>query len=114
MSNIEKLGKLVSQFSPDLSFTMLEIGALPLEGQQEPFHKLLDIFPKSRVIAFEVDEKLCKDLNKKSRSNIKYFPTALGRTDGEQTFYETAHPMCSSLYKPDESLMRKYNTLDVV
>ena len=73
MTNIEMLGKLVSQFSPDLFFTMLEIGALPLENQEEPFHKLLDIFPKSQVIAFEVDEKLCADLNEKSKPNIKYF-----------------------------------------
>lgn len=113
MTNIEILGKLVAQFSPSLTFTMLEIGALPLEGQEEPFHRLLDIFPKSQVIAFEVDEKLCKDLNEISKPNIKYFPAVLGRTDGEQTFYETAHPMCCSLYKPNEALLSKYNALDV-
>jgi len=113
MTDIEMLGKLVCQLSPNLSFTMLEIGALPIDGQEEPFHKLLDIFPKSRVIAFEVDEVLCRDLNEKSKPNIKYFPMALGLADGDQTFYETAHQMCCSLYKPNEPLLSKYNAMDV-
>lgn len=113
MSEIEILGKLVSQYAPDLSFTMLEIGALPLDGHEEPFYGLLDIFPKSQLVAFEVDEKLCKDLNEKSKHNIKYFATALGLNNSKQTFYETVHPMCSSLYKPNEPLLSKYNALDV-
>src|SRR5499426_4486943 len=41
-----------------LTFMVLEIGARPLEGQPEPFHDLLDLFPGSQIAAFEIDEKL--------------------------------------------------------
>lgn len=62
---------------------MAEIGAAPVGGQVEPFHLLLDYFPASRIIAFEVDEKLCNELNEKSRPNVTYFPVALGEKEQE-------------------------------
>jgi hypothetical protein len=40
---------------PGLSFEILEIGAVPLGGAPEPFHRLLDDFPGSRIHAFELD-----------------------------------------------------------
>lgn len=59
---IKIVGELVRNVESTLTFTMLEIGALPVEGQKEPFYQLLDIFPESRIIAFEVDKKLCEQL----------------------------------------------------
>ena len=112
-SKIESLCKIVSSTSKDISFSILEIGALPLQGQPEVFHQLLDFFPNSQIIAFEVDHKLCEKLNKDSHPHIKYFPVALGSSNGEYPFYITKHPMCCSLYKPNEQLMEKYNNLEV-
>lgn len=112
-SNIEDLYKMVAKISPSLSFTIFEVGALPIEGQEEAFHGLLDFFPESQIIAFEVDKKLCSELNEKSKSGLKYFPVALGQREEECTFYETTHPMCCSLYKPNEELMRNYHNLEV-
>lgn len=112
-SNTETLCKIISKISPSLSFTIFEVGALPLAGQEEPFYDLLDFFPESQIIAFEIDNKLCNELNEKSKSGIKYFPIALGHREEECAFYETAHPMCSSLYSPNEELMGIYNNLDV-
>ena len=112
-TRIETLFKTIARISPSLSFTIAEIGALPIGGQEEPFYVLLDYFPESRIIAFEVDEKLCGELNEKSRSNVTYFPVALGEKEEERPFYETTHPMCSSLYRPNEDLMRNYNNLEV-
>ena len=74
---------------------------------------LAEIFPKSKITAFEVDEVLCEDLNSKSNSNVTYYPTALGSRNGEQTFYETNASMCCSLYKPNDTFNSKYNSLEV-
>jgi len=107
------LCKNISGLSPSLAFTIMEIGALPIEGQAEPFHILLDYFPGSRIIAFETDEALCADLNAKMTRKIQFYPMALGDDEQERTFYETNHPMCCSLYKPNEELLRIYTNLDV-
>jgi len=110
---IEKLGKLILKQEDSIKFTILEIGAVPLEGSPEPFHQLLDIFPGSNILAFEVDKELCERLNKTSRPGLKFFPTALGRTEETRLFYETRHPMCCSLYKPNERLISLYNNFEV-
>ena len=93
--------------------TMLEIGALPISGSEEPFHPLIDTFPGSRIIAFEVDPELCERLNKESPEGIEYYANALGRTEETRTFYQTQDPMCASLYKPNEALLRQYVNLEV-
>ena len=69
-NNIKILGEIVREVESTLSFTILEIGAVPLEGKAEPFHQLLDIFPESRIIAFEIDGKLCAELNSFTLSNL--------------------------------------------
>ncbi len=108
---LKALAKIILKISGSLSFTILEIGALRIEDKTEPFHQLLDCFPGSKIIAFEVDEKICEELNNKTKQNIKYFPVPLGRKEETCLFYETVHPMCSSLYKPNEELMNQYNNM---
>ena len=95
-----------------LSFTMLEIGAVPLEGAVEPFHQITDIFPESRVIAFEVGDDLCAKLNKEAKDGHKFYPVALGRTEESRPFFQTADPMCSSLYRPNEALLARYYNME--
>lgn len=112
MSNIKKLAELILKHEDSITFTMLEIGAVPLEGNPELFYQLLDFFPGSQILAFEVDPDLCEKLNKTARQGIKFFPTALGRTEETRTFYETNHPMCCSLYEPNEKLLRLYNNFE--
>jgi FkbM family methyltransferase len=109
----EALYYAVREVSPTLSFTILEIGALPIEGDVEPFHGLIDFFPESTLIAFEVDENLCNELNAKSKPNIHYYPVAVGQHDEERLFYNTVHPMCGSLYKPNEKFLELYQNLGV-
>lgn len=111
--NLKMLSELALEQDSELAFTILEIGALPLEGEVEPFHKFLELFPNSQIIAFEVDEKLCEDLNKKAPPGLTYHPIALALNEGEHKFYETNHPMCCSLYKPNEELNNMYNNLEV-
>jgi len=110
---VRSLVETIKKVESALSFTIFEIGALPLEGQTEPFYQLLDFFPDSQIVSFEVDESLCEQLNKEARPGHKYYPVALGRKQEKCTFYETNHPMCCSLYKPNEKLLSKYNNLEV-
>jgi FkbM family methyltransferase len=112
-SKLKKLADLILKHEESLSFTILEIGAVPLGGEPEPFYQLLDLFPKSQIIAFEVDKDLCEKLNNKSRPDIRFYATALGRTEETRAFYETRHPMCCSLYKPNEKLLCLYNNFEV-
>lgn len=42
-----KLAKLIAEFDKSIKFSMLEIGGAPLDGQEEPFYQLLDLFPGS-------------------------------------------------------------------
>jgi FkbM family methyltransferase len=109
-----ELSKLIQRVEPELKFTIMEIGALPLGESPEPFYSLIDYFPKSKIIAFEVDQMLCDDLNSKANENIRYYCNAIGSKTETRTFYSTKHPMCSSLYKPDEKLLKLYNSLEVV
>jgi len=110
---LKKLAELILKHEKSLTFTVLEVGAVPLGGEPEPFYQLLDIFPGSQIIAFEVDKELCEKLNKTSRPGLKFFATALGRTEETRKFYETRHPMCCSLYEPNERLISLYNNFEV-
>ncbi len=110
---LKRLADMILTQDDSVTFTILEIGGMPLEGETEPFHQLVDLFPGSRVLAFEVDKNVCERLNKTCRPGIEFFPTALGRTEETRTFYNTAHPMCSSLYAPNEQLIRLYNGMEV-
>lgn len=116
MNNTNKLTKflnLIKKTDSLLEFQIIEIGAHPYEGKEEPFYQILDYFPKSKIYAFEINENECDKLNNSSKSGVKYFPYALGQKDEEIKFYETKHPMCSSTYEPNEELLKIYNNLEV-
>lgn len=108
-----RLAELIRRHDDSLTFTIMEIGAVPLEGSPEPFHQLLELFPGSQILAFEVDKDLCTELNRESKPGMKFFATALGRTEETRAFYETNHPMCCSLYEPNERLIRLYHNFEV-
>jgi FkbM family methyltransferase len=110
---LAKLAAVVRKAEPSLKFTMLEVGAVPLGGEREPFHWLLELFPGSRVIAFEVDAGVCASLNERAPVGMRYYPTALGRRDETRSFYLTRHPMCASLYRPNEALISLYQNFEV-
>jgi len=97
----------------ELKFNILEIGALQVEKSKEPFYELLRYFPFSKIIGFEVDKAVCDKMNLTAKSGIKYYPYALGRNNEKKNFYITNHPMCCSLYKPNDSFNSLYNNLEV-
>ena len=113
MNKLESLLELIKEFDNSLKFEMVEIGAHPYGGIKQPFHLLLDYFPKSQIYAFEVDKNECEKLNKLCKKGMRYFPFALGVKKETRKFYQTNHPMCSSLYEPNEKLIKLYHNFEV-
>ena len=112
-NQLNSLAQLVNSVHSGVAFTILEIGALPLGGEKEPFHRLVELFPGSRIIAIELEEKLCEELNRTAPQGISYFPEALGRLVESRLLFQTRHQMCCSLFMPREELLRQYNNLEV-
>ena len=110
---IEILAGIIKQNNIDLSFNIIEVGAVQVSDKQEPFYQLLDYFPSSKIFGFELDAAICSKMNAKAKNGVKYYPYALGKANEKRKLYITQHPMCSSLYKPNEELIRLYNAFDV-
>tara|TARA_B100000900_G_scaffold210099_1_gene178021 strand:+ start:278 stop:1138 length:861 start_codon:yes stop_codon:yes gene_type:complete len=106
------LAEIIKQNNVDLSFNIIEIGAVQLTDTQEPFYELLNYFPSSQIIGFELEEEVCSKMNSKAKMGVKYYPYALGKANEKRKLYITQHSMCSSLYKPNEDLLRLYNRLE--
>ena len=112
-NNLTKLVEVVRKSKINIKFTLLEIGALQVENSKEPFYELLDHFQSSRIIGFEIEKEVCNKMNAKTDSTVKYYPHALGQKNEKKKLYITQHPMCSSLYKPNEDLIKLYNNFEV-
>ena len=107
------LVEFIKQTGTNISFTIIEIGALKLNKEKESFYELLDYFPSSKIIGFEIEKEVCEKMNSESLKGIKYYPYALGKANEKRKLYITQHPMCSSLYKPNETFNKLYNNLEV-
>jgi FkbM family methyltransferase len=107
------LVEFIKQAGTNISFTIIEIGALKLNKEKESFYELLDYFPSSKIIGFEIEKEVCEKMNSESLKGIKYYPYALGKANEKRKLYITQHPMCSSLYKPNETFNKLYNNLEV-
>lgn len=97
----------------DLKFNIIEVGARPIEAGGEEFYSLVELFPGSKINLFEPDDELCKELNESAAEGMVYHPYALGKENESRTFYNANHPMCSSLYKPNDLYIKYYNALEV-
>ena len=108
---LEKLSEIINKNKIDCKFTILDIGALQIENSKPRFYKLLEYFPSSEIIGFEIEKKLCDEMNSKASKGIRYYPHALGEKNERRKLYITEHPMCTSLYKPNEALPKLYQNL---
>lgn len=111
MDPIALLADVVREAGYELSFTILEVGARPTK--EEPFNRLLASFPGSRIAAVEADESVCNEQNAKNRSGVTFYPVALGRSEELRSFYVTEGPQCSSLYPPNETVLSRYNGMEM-
>ena len=98
--------ELIFNIDKNISFTIADIGAHPYKQSEEPFHILIDFFPNSKIYAFDIDKQQLENLNKSAKKGIRYFSHALGKKNEKRKFYITENPGCSSLYKPNENLMK--------
>ena len=96
-----------------INFTIIEIGAVQIQNEKEPFYELLDYFPASKIIGFEIEKAVCEKMNSESLKGVKYYPYALGKANEKRKLYITQHPMCCSLYKPNEEFIKLYNNFEV-
>lgn len=110
---LQQLTDVIRTTNTPIDFTILEIGALQLSKQPERFYQLLDLYPGSQIISFEVDETVCAEMNSNALAGVRYYPIALGQRNERRPFYITQHPMCCSLYKPNEPLISLYNNFEV-
>ena len=108
-----ELVESIKKTNIELNFNIIEIGALQIQDKKEPFYQLLDYFPSSKIIGFEIDQEVCEKMNINSREGVKYYPYALGKANERRKLYITQDPMCCSLYKPNEELLKLYNNLEV-
>ena len=109
---LRKLVDTIDQNKSNLKFTLLEIGAAIVGDNKEPFYKLLEYFPFSKIIGFEIEKDVCEKMNANAAKGVEYYPYALGKANEKRNLYITQHPMCSSLYKPNESLISLYNNFE--
>ncbi len=112
MAKILRFLETLAKFDNSIEFQMLEVGAHPYEGSNEPFHQIINFFPNSKIFAFEINKDECEKLNKNSPKGIKFFPYALSEKQQRKKIHVTNHPMCTSLYEPNEKLMRLFNNLN--
>ena len=97
------------EVAPDLSpLTIVDIGAAPTG--KPPFYQALLDQGRAEVIAFEPDPEAFERLTAASPANVKLYPYAVG--DGEEhTFYKTRNGYTSSLYRPNDKVIRRFSNL---
>ena len=60
---LKRLVEIIKKTKINCKFTILEIGALQLGNSKEPFYQLLEYFPSSEIIGFEIDKELFDKTN---------------------------------------------------
>ncbi len=96
-----------------MTFTVVDVGARPMGGPQEPYMQLLRDFPGSRVVAFEFDPAECEQFNAQSPPGLRFYPYALGSANETRPLYITQAPMCCSLYKPNHEVLDRFQAMEV-
>ncbi|MDX2216782.1 MAG: FkbM family methyltransferase [Oculatellaceae cyanobacterium bins.114] len=69
--------------------------------------------PNLTIYGFDADPEACDAANfdleaRQANWTEKHIPLALSDTPGETTLYVTQHPMCSSLYMPNEPYLSRF------
>ena len=64
---------LIKNTNINIDFTLIEIGAVQISTEKEPFYELLDHFPSSKVIGFEIDKEICNEMNKPSEDLLSLY-----------------------------------------
>jgi FkbM family methyltransferase len=97
-----------------LHMTVGIIGSRKINPEDEYGEKDWQIFaPNLTIYGFDVDSDACEAANaqlehKGANWTERHIPLALGKSSEERTLYVTHAPMCSSLYQPNEALLKRF------
>jgi FkbM family methyltransferase len=110
--NLKKSGRL-----ENLHFTVMNVGSRKLTIQDDYANQGWGIFaPNLTIYGFDADADACEQANIELKQRginwqEKHIPIALSNSSGECPLYVTKHPMCSSLYPPNEPYLKRFKGL---
>jgi len=100
-----------------IHMTVCNVGSRKISSQDEYSQKGWGIFaPHLTIYGFDADADACEASNSALEAQPinwteKHIPLALANSVGESTLYVTKHPMCSSLYPPNEPYLERFSGL---
>ncbi|XWK86759.1 MAG: FkbM family methyltransferase [Phormidium sp.] len=112
LSSLKRSGHL-----DEITMTIFNVGSRKVSSQDDYGSQDWGIFAPNLVIyAFDADADACEIANADLASRQvnwteKHIPLALSDTGGEATLYVTQHPMCSSLFPPNEAYISRFSEL---
>ena len=96
-----------------ICMTVCNVGSRKIDSQDDYASQGWQIFaPKLSIYGFDADADACEEANAELETrqiNWKevHIPLAIGKAIEERTLYVTKHPMCSSLYPPNEPYLER-------
>ncbi|WP_404787612.1 FkbM family methyltransferase [Altericista sp. CCNU0014] len=112
LSTLKKHGRL-----DPIHLTICNVGSRKISSQDEyatgPWSNFL---PNLSILGFDADADACQAANEELATRQinwteRHIPLALSNVIGESTLYVTKAPMCSSLYPPNESYLKRFSNL---
>jgi FkbM family methyltransferase len=100
--------------------TICNVGSRKISTADEYGAGAWNVFaPNLTIYGFDADADACEAAEAElATRNInwteKHIPLALGKSIGEATLYVTKHPMCSSLYEPNEPFLARFTGMPEV
>ncbi|MBE9225252.1 FkbM family methyltransferase [Phormidium sp. LEGE 05292] len=101
----------------DITMTIFNVGSRKVSSEDDYGSQDWGIFAPNLIIyAFDADADACDIANADLASRQvnwteKHIPLALSDTVGEAILYVTKHPMCSSLFPPNEAYLSRFSEL---
>ena len=108
LSNLKKNGLL-----DNIHMTVCNVGSRKITNADDYASQGWQIFaPSLSIYGFDADEDACNAANDDIEARQinwleKHMPLALGKAIEDRTLYVTKHPMCSSLYPPNEAYLSR-------
>lgn len=98
----------------NLHFTVFNVGSRKHNVEDDYANQGWHLFaPNLSIYGFDADADACEEANKKLQNGSvnwqeEHIPIALSDSIGEAPLYVTKHPMCTSLYPPNEEYLARF------